>query len=149
MVSGKKFVVDFRIFPKVGEKRLPVGIAMRQNLKFGKIVCDFGDGSLRKVNRLVINHVYQKVGTFSGKVEVFEKKYIAAQRSKTNQPTIFLPQRNDLPLAQSYPKMGRGGRGPFGSQEVAAPRFLPLPIRMRLTPSAGAVVTIGSKGITG
>jgi len=82
MVSGKKFVSDFRIFPKTGEKRLPVGIAMRQNLKFGKIVCDFGDGSNRKINRLIINHVYRKIGTFSGKIGVFEKKYDKEPKQK-------------------------------------------------------------------
>ena len=82
MASGKKFVVDFRIFPKSGEKRLSVGIAMRQNLRFGKIVCDFGDKSKHKINRLVINHVYRKIGTFSGKVEVFEKKYEKESKQK-------------------------------------------------------------------
>lgn len=82
MTSSKKFVVDFRIFPKSGEKRLPVGIAMRQNLRFEKMVCDFGDESQHKINQLIINHVYRKVGTFSGNVKVFEKKYDKKAKQK-------------------------------------------------------------------
>lgn len=74
MSSGKKFVTDFRIFPTTGEKRLPVGIAMRLKHRFKRLVCDLGDGSKNKINQLVINHVYQKVGTFNGTVRVYERR---------------------------------------------------------------------------
>lgn len=70
----KKFVTDFSIFPTTGEKRLPVGIAMRQNHRFYRLVCDFGDGSQHKVNQLVMSHVYQKIGTINGSIQVYENR---------------------------------------------------------------------------
>lgn len=47
---------------------------MRQNHRFKRLVCDFGDVSQHKVNQLVMNHVYQKVGIFNGTVRVYERR---------------------------------------------------------------------------
>lgn len=47
---------------------------MHRNYRFKRLVCDLGDGSKNKINQLVINHVYQKVGTFNGTVRVYERR---------------------------------------------------------------------------
>lgn len=62
------------MYPNEGEKRLPVGIALRRSSDFEKLVCDFGDGTLPISNELIIDHVYESAGTFHGSIMVFKKR---------------------------------------------------------------------------
>lgn len=74
MYSEKEMVKDFQIWPPAGDKRLPVGIAMRRKSNYKKLICDFGDKSTPEKDKLVINYVYKKVGIFDGKIQVYENE---------------------------------------------------------------------------